>query len=70
MEPVSITILTYIATKLVDQFISQEGYGWIQKALFPKKTYVDRLYQLIEDTTIEFEKTYPIESNKIPFYQS
>ncbi|WP_318466503.1 hypothetical protein [Photobacterium leiognathi] len=71
MDPVSITVVsTYIATKLVDQFISQEGYGWIKTTLFPKKSYVNRLYQLIEETASEFEKRYPLENNKVPFYQS
>jgi hypothetical protein len=71
MDPVSITVVsTYIATKLVDQFISQEGYGWIKKALFPTKSYVNRLYQLIEETTTEFEKRYPVDIGKVPFYQS
>ncbi|HCB1292240.1 TPA: ATP-binding protein [Klebsiella pneumoniae] len=70
MEPISITVATYVATKLIDQFISQEGYGWIKKTLFPEKKYVDRLYQLIEETAIEFEKKYPVESGGIPFYHS
>ncbi|HCZ39992.1 MAG TPA: hypothetical protein DHV18_11270 [Brochothrix thermosphacta] len=70
MEPISITVATYVATKLIDQFISQEGYGWIKKTLFPTEKYVDRLYQLIEETAIEFEKTYPVESGAIPFYHS
>lgn len=60
----------YIATKFVDQFISQEGYGWFRKMLFPKQRYVDRLYQLIEETATEFEVEYPIESDKLPFYHS
>ena len=64
------TTVVYIATKLVDQFISQEAYGWIKKALFPKKNYVNRLSQLIEETTIEFEMIFPKENNKVPFYQS
>mgnify|MGYP003864747405 CR=1 FL=1 len=60
----------YVATKFVDQFISQEGYGRLRKMLFPKERYVDRLYQLIEETAAEFEVEYPIESDKVPFYQS
>ena len=64
------TTVVYIATKLVDQFISQEAYGWIKKALFPKKNYVNRLSQLIEETTIDFEMRFPVENNKVPFYQS
>ncbi|WP_265910892.1 hypothetical protein [Erwinia billingiae] len=60
----------YVATKLVDQFISQEGYGWFRKKLFPKKRYVDRLCQLIQETATKFEVEYPIESDKVPFYHS
>lgn len=60
----------YVATKFVDQFISQEGYGWFRKILCPKQRYVDRLYQLIEETATEFEVEYPIESDKVPFYHS
>lgn len=73
MEPVSMAIggaAYYVATKFVDQFISQEGYGWLRKTFFPKQRYVDRLYQLIEETTSKFEVIYPSESNKVPFYQS
>ena len=70
MEPVSIAVVTYVSTKLVEQLIFQEGYGWIKRVLFPKKKYIDRLYQLIEETTIEFERIYPVENNNIPFYQS
>ncbi|MGL4926141.1 MAG: AVAST type 2 anti-phage system protein Avs2 [Plesiomonas shigelloides] len=73
MEPVSITIAGatyYVATKLVDQFISQEGYRWLKKTFFPKQKYVDRLYQLIEETSSEFELKYPTESDEVPFYHS
>ena len=73
MEPVSMAIsgaAYYVATKFVDQFISQEGYGWFRKMLFPKQRYVDRLYQLIQETATSFEVEYPIESDKIPFYHS
>ena len=73
MEPVSLAIggaAYYVATKFVDQFISQEGYGWFRKQLFPRQRYVDRLYQLIEETTLEFETEYTVEPSKIPFYQS
>src|SRR5690554_1865032 len=70
MEPVSIAIGSYVAIKFIDQFISQEGYNWFQKLLFPKQSYVDRLYQLIEETASEFETEFPKDSDKIPFYQS
>ena len=73
MEPISIAIsgvAYYAAQKIVDQFISQEGYGWFSKMLFPKQRYVDRLYQLIEETATEFEVECPIESDRIPFYHS
>ncbi|WP_311567881.1 AVAST type 2 anti-phage system protein Avs2 [Photobacterium arenosum] len=73
MEPITLAIggaSYYVATKFVDQFISQEGYGWFRKKLFPKQRYVDRLYQLIEETASEFEVEYPADSDKVPFYQS
>lgn len=72
MEPITLAIggASYVATKFVDQFISQEGYGWFRKKLFPKQRYVDRLYQLIEETASEFEVEYPADSDKVPFYQS
>ncbi|RJL37288.1 AVAST type 2 anti-phage system protein Avs2 [Pectobacterium carotovorum] len=71
MDPISVTVVaTYVATKFVDQFISEEGYGWIKKACFPKKKYINQLYKIIEETAIEFEKKHPVGNNKIPFYQS
>lgn len=73
MEPITLAIggaSYYVAVKFVDQFISQEGYGWFQKKLFPKQRYVDRLYQLIEETASEFEVEYPTDLDKVPFYQS
>ena len=69
MEPVTIAVggvTYYVATKFVDQFISQEGYGWLRKMLFPKQRYVDRLYQLIEETTTEFEVEYQL--SQVKFY--
>jgi len=39
MEPVTVTVTTYVAMKMVDQFISQEGYGFFHKLLFPKQKY-------------------------------
>ncbi|WP_438335742.1 AVAST type 2 anti-phage system protein Avs2 [Edwardsiella tarda] len=73
MEPISIAIsgaMYYVATKFVDQFITQEGYGYIRRLFFSKQKYVDRLYQLIQETATEFEGEYPIESDKVPFYHS
>lgn len=73
MEPVSMAIggvTYYVATKIIDQFISQEGYGWLRKTFFPQQKYVDRLYQLIEETTSEFEREFPTEPHLVPFYQS
>ena len=73
MEPVTIAVggvAYYVATKFVDQFITQEGYGYIRNIFFPKRRYVDRLYQLIEETALEFEAEYPIDSDKVPFYHS
>lgn len=72
MEPVTVTVITYVAMKMVDQFMSQEGYGFIRKSLFPKQKYIDRLYQLIEETALEHESIYPIDpvGGNVPFYRS
>jgi PHP family Zn ribbon phosphoesterase len=72
MEPVTITVTTYVAMKMVDQFISQEGYGWFRKLFINEKNYSDKLYQIIEEAASEYESVYPLAPNseKIPFYQS
>lgn len=63
-------LITYIAKKFIDQYIFQKGFNWLKRKSFQKKTYIDRLEQIILETTIEFEKQYPIVNNQIPFYQS
>ena len=72
MEPVTMTVTTYVAMKMVDQFISQEGYGWFRKLFLNQDDYADKLYQLIEETASEHEGVYPIDpdSESIPFYHS
>ena len=72
MEPVSITIITYVSLKFVDQFITEEGYGRLKKLFFPTKKYQSRLVKIIYDTIEEFEKIKPQKnvSNKFPFYHS
>lgn len=72
MEPVSITIITYVSLKFVDQFIKEEGYGRLKKFFFPTKKYQNRLVKIIYETVEEFEKKNPTEtaSNKFPFYHS
>lgn len=72
MEPVSITIITYVSLKFVDQFLKEEGYGRLKKFFFPTKKYQNRLVKIIYETVDEFEKKKPIEttSNKFPFYHS
>ena len=73
MEPIAIVVITYISTKLLDQFIAQEGYGWLKRLFFPKKKYQTKLAEIIYKTIDEFEKTHPIDNNitdKFPFYHS
>ncbi len=72
MEPVSITIITYVSLKFVDQFLKEEGYGRLKKFLFPTKKYKNRLVKIIYETIEEFEKKEQKElpSNKFPFYLS
>lgn len=72
MEPVSILIITYVAREFIDQFISEEGYGFFKRLFFPKEEYKNVLIQLINNTIDEFEITNPIETspNQFPFYHS
>lgn len=72
MEPVSITIITYVSLKFVDQFLKEEGYGRFKKFFFPIKKYQNRLVKIIYETVEEFESKNAIENipNKFPFYHS
>ncbi|MDQ3682791.1 MAG: ATP-binding protein, partial [Bacteroidota bacterium] len=72
MEPISITIITYVSLKLVDQFIKDEGYGRLKKFFFPSEKYKNRLTQIIYESIEEFEKVHPIANDnyKFPFYHS
>lgn len=72
MEPVSITIITYVSLKFVDQFIKEEGYSRLKKFFFPLKSYQNRLIQIIYETIEEFERkqTIEISHQKFPFYHS
>ncbi len=72
MEPISITIITYVALKFIDQFIKEEGYGRIKKFLFPTEKYKNRLSKLIYETINDFEaeKSRKKTFNKFPFYHS
>ncbi|MEM8969903.1 MAG: hypothetical protein AAGE93_26035, partial [Bacteroidota bacterium] len=72
MEPISITITAYVATKLIDRFIAAEGYGTIRKILFPKDKYIKQLKRVIENTISAHENDYPYDTNsaKFPFYHS
>lgn len=65
-------IATYVSLKIIDQFIQEEGYGWLKKTLFPKAKYKKRLVQIIYDTINEFEQshTYVASNKKFPFYHS
>jgi hypothetical protein len=72
MEPVSITILTYVSLKFLDQFLKEEGYGRIKKWFFPKTKYCRQLSQVISDTIEKYEKEHPFDSKgtQFPFYHS
>jgi hypothetical protein len=72
LDPVTTTIVTYVALKFLDQFLKEEGYGRIKKFLFPKRKYKSLLIQFIFETIDEFEYEHPIQAieDQIPFYQS
>lgn len=72
MEPVSITIITYVALKFVDQFLKEEGYGRLKKLFFPETKYKNQLVLIINQTIEEYRKSYPNtrNDNKFHFFQS
>ncbi|HAM98633.1 MAG TPA: ATP-binding protein [Marinilabiliales bacterium] len=72
MDPISLTILTYVSLKFLDQFLKEEGYGRIKKWLFPIRKYSNQLAIVISKTIQEYEKDHPFKSegNKFPFYHS
>jgi hypothetical protein len=66
------TIVTTVASSLLEQVIIEEGYGLIKKWYFSKK-YKKALINTFYNTIDEFEKKYPIDNknmDKIPFYHS
>lgn len=68
-----LTAVTYVALKVVDQFIIEEGYGRFKRWIFPKPTYLKALEKVILETIEEYEQKYPQKSagdGTFPFYQS
>ncbi|SHE69164.1 hypothetical protein SAMN03080594_1011000 [Arenibacter palladensis] len=72
MEPVTLTIITYVSLKCVDQFIKEEGYGRFKKLLFPEKKYKNQLVKIIYETIEDFEQNHKYDSSNgmFPFYHS
>lgn len=72
MEPVSITIITYVSLKFVDQFLKEEGYGRIKKIFFPETKYKNQLIKVIYQTIDEYRISFPNtrNDNKFYFFQS
>ncbi len=72
MDPVSITIITYVSLKFINKFIAEEGYGRIKKWLFPKNNYCKQLTKVIYETIDSYEKqfSYDTKGYKFPFYHS
>jgi hypothetical protein len=72
MEPVTLTIITYVSLKCVDQFIKEEGYGRLKKLFFPETKYKNQLVKIICNSIDEFEKQHPYDNSNgmFPFYHS
>lgn len=72
MDPVSVFIVTYVATKCYDQFIKEEAYGRLKRFFFPKNKYKNQLVKIIYETIDEFEKKHPYDNSNghFPFYHS
>lgn len=52
----SVAVL-YVATKCIDQFIKEEGYGRLKSFLFSKGKYINLLRELIMTVIDDFAKT-------------
>ncbi|MDM1680770.1 ATP-binding protein [Myroides odoratimimus] len=72
MNPVLVSIVVYVSSRFIDQFLQEEGYGKIKAFFFPKKTYQRRLIKIIHETIDDFEKKElkKITFGKIYFYHS
>jgi len=72
MDPITITVATYVSLKFIDQFIKEEGYGRFKKFLFPEKKYKSQLITIIGETIEHHKELYPNNSGgtKFHFYQS
>jgi hypothetical protein len=60
-----------VATKFLDQFLKEEGYGRMKRILFPKRKYKNLLNDIIYNTIIEHQKRYPFNDalfDGVPFY--
>ncbi|MEQ5754030.1 AVAST type 2 anti-phage system protein Avs2 [Providencia hangzhouensis] len=68
MEPVSI-VASYVAQKIADH-ITEGVCSRVKRFIFREEKYEDKLFQLIEETINEYESSYPIISEFIPFYHS
>lgn len=70
MIAISVAVL-YVATKCLDQFIKEEGYGRLKQLVFPKDKYIDSLRDLIMEVLDDFARIDQNKySGKIPFYHS
>jgi hypothetical protein len=72
MSVILISIISYASIRIIDQFLQEEGYGWLKKLFFPKEKYKELLVQIIFETINEFEqsKNHDNSDNKLPFYHS
>lgn len=69
---ISLMIVSYVASKFLDNFVKEAGYGFLKKLLFPKQKYKDKLVSIINKTIDEYEEKHPLYQgeDKFPFYYS
>lgn len=66
------SLLLYVSGQIIDEFIGNEGYGFIRRLLFPKTKYINLLRITISESVKEYEINCEtdLDNQKIQFYQS
>ena len=62
------TVAIFCAKKIVGKVIADNSVSFLNKLLFPKKKYINRLSEIIRTTINEFQKDYPQHDPRGDFY--
>ena len=68
-EPVTISLVAiYVAKKIVEKIVVDQGVRGLGKLFFPSKKYVNRLSKLINENIEEYRKNYKEHDSKGDYY--